>query len=118
MFARILHDQSNADYHLNPALGSSYVKDWSLRSPAHAEHGEKSIKSYIADEGAAVHFVFEGKPELVIEGWGRNSARGELGRGQKTGGICWRRSVPKEGLRQRDGGRHQRPQTPSHGRLP
>ena len=39
----IIHDQSNADYHANPALGSTYVKDWALRSPLHAERGEKMI---------------------------------------------------------------------------
>ena len=67
MADRILHDQSNADYHLNPALGSTYVKDWSLRSPAHAEHGEWTINPYVADEGTAAHLIFEGKPELVVE---------------------------------------------------
>ena len=67
MADRILHDQSNADYHLNPALGSTYVKDWSLRSPAHAEHGERTINPYVADEGTAAHLIFEGKPELVVE---------------------------------------------------
>ena len=63
----IIHDQSNADYHANPALGSTYVKDWALRSPLHAERGEKTINPFIADEGTAAHLVFEGKPELVIE---------------------------------------------------
>ena len=27
----IIRDQSNADYHANPALGVTYVKDWALR---------------------------------------------------------------------------------------
>ena len=63
----IIHDQSNADYHANPALGSTYIKDWALRSPLHAERGEKTINPFIADEGTAAHLVFEGKPELVID---------------------------------------------------
>lgn len=73
----IIHDQSNADYHANPALGSTYVKDWALRSPLHAERGEKTINPFIADEGTAAHLVFEGKPELVIEA---GEARRCLGR--------------------------------------
>lgn len=65
--SRILHDQSNAEYHSEGGYSSTYIKDWALRSPAHAEYGEKTINPYTADEGTATHLVFEGKPELVIE---------------------------------------------------
>ena len=64
----ILHNQSNAEYHQNPALGSTTIKEWSLKSPAHAMYGERTINSYIAAEGTAAHFVFEGKPEKVLCG--------------------------------------------------
>ena len=49
----ILHNQSNAEYHQNPALGSTTIKEWSLKSPAHAMYGERTINSYIAAEGTA-----------------------------------------------------------------
>ena len=65
--SRILHDQSNAEYHSEGGYSSTYIKDWALRSPAHAEYAEKTINPYTADEGTAAHLVFEGKPELVFE---------------------------------------------------
>ena len=43
MATRVLHQQSNEEYHADLALGSSYVKDWNNRSPRHAEYGEKTI---------------------------------------------------------------------------
>lgn len=64
----ILHNQTNAEYHEHPALGSTTIKEWSLKSPAHAMYGERTINSYIAAEGTAAHFVFEGKPEMVLCG--------------------------------------------------
>ena len=64
---RIIHDQSNAAYHKDPALGSTFLKSWLLSSPAHAEHGKTAIAPYTADEGSAVHLFFQGAPELVIE---------------------------------------------------
>ena len=63
----ILHNQTNAEYHEHPALGSTTIKEWSLKSPAHAMHGERTINSYIAAEGTAAHFVFEVKPDKVLE---------------------------------------------------
>lgn len=60
--------QSNADYHGEKYhISSTYVKDWGLRSPAHAEYGDKTINPYVADEGNGVHLVFEGKADKVIE---------------------------------------------------
>jgi len=68
MPVRIIRDQSGADYHAEKFhSSSSYIKDWGLRSPAHAEHGEKTINPYVADEGNAIHLVFEGRDDLVIE---------------------------------------------------
>lgn len=64
---RILHNQSNAEYHQDFALGSTYLKDWALRSPTHAEFGERTINRYIADEGTAAHLFFEGRGDLVFE---------------------------------------------------
>ena len=67
MAVRILHYQSNADYHADDkALGSTFIKDWHLRSPVHAMYGQKTINPYIADEGTGVHLVFEGKADLVF----------------------------------------------------
>jgi len=65
--SRILYDQSNAEYHSEGGYSSTYIKNWALRSPAHAEYAEKTINPYTADEGTAAHLVFEGKPELVFE---------------------------------------------------
>ena len=68
MPVRIIRDQSGADYHAEKFhISSTYVKDWGLRSPAHAEHGEKTINPYIADEGLGIHLGFEGKTELILE---------------------------------------------------
>ena len=66
MAVRILHNQSNALYHADLALGSTYIKDWHLRSPRHAEHGVKTINRYTADEGTAAHFEFSNDGDLVI----------------------------------------------------
>lgn len=81
MATRILHQQSNEEYHADLALGSSYVKDWNNRSPRHAEYGEKTINPYIADEGTAVHFIFEGDPDKVVQA-------GETRRGQSWADAC------------------------------
>jgi len=66
MAVRILHNQSNTSYHADLALGSTYIKDWHLRSPRHAEHGVKTINRYTADEGTAAHFEFSNDGDLVI----------------------------------------------------
>ena len=47
MATRILHQQSNEEYHADLALGSSYVKDWNNRSPRHAQYGEKTINGTV-----------------------------------------------------------------------
>ena len=91
MATRILHKQSNEDYHADLALGSSYIKDWNNRSPRHAEYGEKTINPYIADEGTAVHFVFEGDPDKVVQAG--ETRRGQswadaLGKAQSIGGVA------------------------------
>jgi len=91
MATRILHQQSNEDYHADLALGSSYVKDWNNRSPRHAEYGEKTINPYIADEGTAVHLVFEGDPDKVVQAG--ETRRGQSwadawGKAQSIGGVA------------------------------
>jgi len=91
MATRILHQQSNEEYHADLALGSSYVKDWNNRSPRHAEYGEKTINPYIADEGTAAHLVFEGNPDKVVQAG--ETRRGQswadaLGKAQSIGGVA------------------------------
>ena len=92
MPVRIIRDQSGADYHAEKFHNSStYIKDWALRSPAHAEHGEKTINPYVADEGTAIHLVFEGREDLVIEaGETRrgSSWEGAKNRAEVSGGVA------------------------------
>ena len=91
MAVRVLHNQSNALYHADLALGSTYIKDWHLRSPRHAEHGVKTINRYTADEGTAAHFEFSNDGDLVImAGETRRGVRWEEAQAQAEaiGGVA------------------------------
>lgn len=91
MAVRILHNQSNTSYHADLALGSTYIKDWHLRSPRHAEHGVKTINRYTADEGTAAHFEFSNDGDLVImAGETRRGVRWEEAQAQAEaiGGVA------------------------------
>jgi len=92
MAVRILHNQSNTSYHADLALGSTYIKDWHLRSPRHAEHGVKTINRYTADEGTAAHFEFSNDGDLVImAGETRRGVRWEEAQAQAE--AIWRQSA-------------------------
>ena len=51
----IYYDMTNEDYHAQSAISSSYLKQWILESPMHAEYGEVNISSIVADIGTATH---------------------------------------------------------------
>ena len=51
----IYYDMTTEDYHAQSAISSSYLKQWILESPMHAEYGEVNISSIVADIGTATH---------------------------------------------------------------
>lgn len=51
----IYYDMTNEDYHAQSAISSSYLKQWIIESPMHAEYGEVNISSIVADIGTATH---------------------------------------------------------------
>lgn len=64
----MLPNQSNSDYHSDPALGATYWKTLIGQSPLHAECGVKTINPYVADFGTAVHLIFEERSDKVFKG--------------------------------------------------
>ena len=57
----ILHDETNASYHADEAIGSTTVKAVALHSLAHAFLGENKISKYVADEGTGAHLSWQGE---------------------------------------------------------
>ena len=51
----IYYDMTNEDYHAQSAISSSYLKQWLMESPMHAQYGEVNISEIVAAIGTATH---------------------------------------------------------------
>jgi len=62
-------DMTNADYHADDAISSSFVKEWLKRSPLHAKHAKFSVAQATLDIGSATHaMTLEPDKDLVVRG--------------------------------------------------